>query len=159
LVQFFSQIKNVKDLVQERRLVELLAQGCLDLETSDAFMNYIEQSLHQIPSPEDFLALETPSSVLEAVERLTASEKGVRLDLLNTLMSRIGILLSGNYTPTPTAATNLIELLKTDKGPIDLRFAFHKELMRVRLLKKPSMEAVVTAISNPEVLKLFVAMQ
>jgi hypothetical protein len=74
-------------------------------------------------------------------------------------MSRIGILLSGNYTPTPTAATNLIELLKTDKVPIDLRFAFHKELMRVRLLKKPSMEAVVTAISNPEVLKLFVAMQ
>lgn len=159
LVQFFAQIKNIKDLVQERRLVELLAQGCLDLESSDAFMNYIEQSLHQIPSPEDFLAMETPSRVLEAVERLTASEKGVRLDLLNTLMSRIGILLSGNYTPTPTAASNLIELLKTDKVPIDLRFAFHKELMRVRLLKKPSMEAVVTAISNAEVLKQFVAMQ
>jgi hypothetical protein len=31
--------------------------------------------------------------------------------------------------------------------------------MRVRLLKKPSMEAVVTAISNAEVLKQFVAMQ
>ena len=159
LVQFFSQIKNIPDLIQERQMVEILAKGCLDAETSDAFMNFVEQSLHQIPSPDDFLQLEDKQKINEQLTRLTQSEKGVRLDLLNTLMSRLIIKLSTEYQPPEKADELLIYMLKSQLIPVDLRCTFHKDLMKVRMQKKPSMEILTKVISDAEVLSQFVKMQ
>jgi hypothetical protein len=159
LVQFFSQIKNIPDLIQERQLVELLAKGCLDGETADAFMNFVEQSLHQIPSPEAFLELEKIQQAAEVIERLTAAEKGIRLDLINTLLSRVVILLSSEYTVAETSSELLIHVLKASRIPVDLRYAFHKDLMKVRMLRTPAMEMLGKVITDREVLSQFVQMQ
>jgi MoxR-like ATPase len=159
LVQFFSQIKNIPDLIQERQLVELLAKGCLDGETADAFMNFVEESLHQIPSPEAFLELEKIQQAAEVIERLTTAEKGIRLDLINTLLSRVVILLSSEYTVAETSSELLIHVLKASRIPVDLRYAFHKDLMKVRMLRTPAMEMLGKVITDREVLSQFVQMQ
>ena len=159
LVQFFSQIKNIPDLMQERQLVELLAKGCLDGETADSFMNFVEQILHQIPSPEAFLALEKTQEATEVIERITTSEKGIRLDLINTLLSRVVILLSTDYTVAESSGELLIHVLKAARIPVDLRYAFHKDLMKVRMLRTPAMEMLGKVITDREVLSQFVQMQ
>ena len=157
LVQFFSQIKHIPDLNQEKSLVQVLAKGCLDIESAESFMNFIEDALNQIPSPDEFM--EADNGMIEDwIKRLTFSEQGVRLDLINTLMSRIIIKLKSSYIPTEKVETALIQLLKSTAIPSDLRYAFHQDLIKARLLGSPSMVSINKVIANQEVLAQFVKM-
>jgi hypothetical protein len=157
LVQFFSQIKHIPDLIQEKSLVQVLAKGCLDLESAESFMNFIEDVLNQIPSPEEFLEADS-ATIEDWIKRLTFTEQGVRLDLINTLMTRIIIKLKTNYLPTEKCETALIQLLKSNVIPSDLRYAFHQDLIKARLHGSPSMVSINKVIANQEVLAQFVKM-
>jgi MoxR-like ATPase len=158
LVQFFSQTKSIPDLIQERQMVQLLAKGCLDSETAESFLNFIEENFHQIPSPELFLETENTETIQDWVKRLTQSQNGVRLDLINTVMSRIIIKLKTSYIPQSVCESNLIFLLKTALIPLDLRYAFHQDLFHARLQKSPSMMVLNKVASNQDVLAQFVKM-
>jgi hypothetical protein len=157
LVQFFSQIKHIPDLNQEKSLVQVLAKGCLDIESAESFMNFIEDALNQIPSPDEFMAADN-GMIEDWIKRLTFSEQGVRLDLINTLMSRIIIKLKSSYIPTEKVETALIQLLKSTAIPSDLRYAFHQDLIKARLHGSPSMVSINKVIANQEVLAQFVKM-
>ena len=157
LVQFFSQIKHIPDLNQEKSLVQVLAKGCLDNESAESFMNFIEDALNQIPSPDEFMAADN-GMIEDWIKRLTFSEQGVRLDLINTLMSRIIIKLKSSYIPTDKVETALIQLLKSTAIPSDLRYAFHQDLIKARLHGSPSMVSINKVIANQEVLAQFVKM-
>ena len=157
LVQFFSQIKHIPDLNQEKSLVQVLAKGCLDIESAESFMNFIEDALNQIPSPDEFMAADN-GMIEDWIKRLTFSEQGVRLDLINTLMSRIIIKLKSSFIPTEKVETALIQLLKSTAIPSDLRYAFHQDLIKARLHGSPSMVSINKVIANQEVLAQFVKM-
>lgn len=157
LVQFFSQIKHIPDLIQEKSLVQVLAKGCLDLESAESFINFVEDTLNQIPSPDEFLEADN-ATIEDWIKRLTFSEQGVRLDLINTLLARIVIKLKSNYIPSEKCDQALIHLLKSTIVPSDLRYAFHQDLIKARLHGSPSMVTINKVIANQEVLAQFVKM-
>lgn len=156
LVQFFSQIKRIPDLIQEKKLVEILANGCLDKETANSFMNFLEDSLHKLPSPEEFLDQTDEHKIHEQLKVLLHSEKGVRLDLVNTLMSRIVMKLKSEYQPSPNAELVLKYILKSELIPVDLRFAFHADLGSAFKELSPSSKIMKSAVMDLEIASQFV---
>jgi len=159
LVQFFGQIKQFPDLKQNIHIVEILAKGCLDEEVADTFITFIEESLAQLPAPESFLKEGDEQTIDTTITNLLKSKKGIRLDLINTLLYRLVLKLkSENFEPTENAENVLIHVLKSQHIPIDLRYSFHLDLVKAKLSNSPSMTIIQRVVTNKDILGQFMKM-
>jgi hypothetical protein len=159
LVHFFSQLGQIKDLQKEIFMVEILAKGCLDEETANAFINYVGELLFQLPSPEDFLKETNLDVIDKIIINLLKTENGIRLDTINTLLTRIILKLkSKNFVPSQSAQNVLHHVLMHPEIPMDLRYGFHFDLNKLKIFNTPSLSVITQAVNNKEVLGQFVKM-
>jgi hypothetical protein len=159
LVQFFGQTKQIPDLKQHIHLVEILAKGCLDQEVADTFITFIEDSLGQLPSPESFLDESNTQTLDSTIGNLMQTTKGLRLDLINTLLYRVVLKLkSENFEPTENAEKVLAHVLLSNQIPVDLRYGFHLDLVKAKLSNSHSLKVIHNVVTNKEILGQFMKM-
>ena len=159
LVHFFSQLGQIKDFKKDIFIVEILAKGCLDEATANAFINYVDELLMQIPTPDAFLSQTNLTEIDKIILTLVKTENGIRLDTINTLLTRIIFKLkSKDFVPTPAAEKVLEHVLKHTDIPLDLRYGFHVDLNKLKINISPSQSLIIKTLSNKEILSQFMKM-
>jgi MoxR-like ATPase len=159
LVHFFGQLVQIKDLKKDIFIVEILAKGCLDEETATAFINYVDELLIQLPSPEDFLNENNLNEIDNIILALLKTENGIRLDTINTLLTRVIFKLkSKEYVPTPAAQKVIEHILLNEEIPLDLRYGFHVDINKLKINNSPSQQLIFKILTNKEILSQFVKM-
>ena len=159
LVHFFSQLGQIKDFKKDIFIVEILAKGCLDEATANAFINYVDELLMQIPTPDAFLSQPNLTEIDKIILTLVKTENGIRLDTINTLLTRIIFKLkSKDFVPTPAAEKVLEHVLKHTDIPLDLRYGFHVDLNKLKINISPSQSLIIKTLSNKEILSQFMKM-
>lgn len=159
LVHFFSQLGQIKDFKKDIFIVEILAKGCLDEATANAFINYVDELLMQIPTPDAFLSQNNLTEIDKIILTLVKTENGIRLDTINTLLTRIIFKLkSKDFVPTPAAEKVLEHVLKHNDIPLDLRYGFHVDLNKLKINTSPSQQLIFKVLSNKEILSQFMKM-
>lgn len=88
LVQFFKAIHNISDLKQNLDLVKALADGCLDMETAVAFINFVNMDLDKIVAPEQILGAPDFKMIAGQI-RDSVDGKTKRMDILSVIMTRL----------------------------------------------------------------------
>jgi hypothetical protein len=159
LVHFFSQLGQIKDLKKDIFIVEILAKGCLDEATANAFINYVDELLMRIPTPDAFLNQSNLTEIDKIILSLLKTENGIRLDTINTLLTRIVFKLkSKDFVPTPAAEKVLEHVLKHTDIPLDLRYGFHVDLNKLKINTSPSQQLIFKILNNKEILSQFMKM-
>ena len=159
LVHFFGQLGQIKDFKKDIFIVEILAKGCLDEATANAFINYVDELLMQIPSPDDFLNENNLNEIDKIILTLIKTENGIRLDTINTLLTRVIFKLkSKEFVPSPNAQKVIEHILLHKEIPLDLRYGFHVDIHKLRLNNTPTQQLIVKILSNKEILSQFVKM-
>jgi hypothetical protein len=159
LVHFFSQLGQIKDLKKDIFIVEILANGCLDEATANAFINYVDELLMRIPTPDAFLNQSNLTEIDKIILSLLKTENGIRLDTINTLLTRIVFKLkSKDFVPTPAAEKVLEHVLKHTDIPLDLRYGFHVDLNKLKINTSPSQQLIFNILNNKEILSQFMKM-
>ena len=159
LVHFFSQLGQIKDFKKDIFIVEILAKGCLDEATANAFINYVDELLMQIPTPDAFLSQPNLTEIDKIILTLVKTENGIRLDTINTLLTRIIFKLkSKDFVPTPAAEKVLEHVLKHTDIPLDLRYGFHVDLNKLKINTSPSQQLIFKILNNKEILSQFMKM-
>jgi hypothetical protein len=133
LVQFFQSLKGIADLKQQVDLVKLLGDGCLNPETTAAFITFIDMDMDQIVAPAEILQapLFPP---LEARLKELVDGKTKRMDILSVIMTRLtNHLLFGKEELTDRAFGNLRRFILLPFIPNDLRLAMAQELVNAKL--------------------------
>ena len=130
LVQFFEQIKAIKDLQAEEELVRMLGHACLDDSTVAAFMVFVQDDLTRLISPDEILDAPSFPEVEKKLRELGRSEDGsLRSDRLWTICTRLSIMLtSEGYALGANHRQNLAAFLKSEHIPPDLRAGLAMEL-------------------------------
>jgi MoxR-like ATPase len=159
LVHFFSHLSQIKDLKKDIFIVEILAKGCLDSITAEAFINYVDELLIQLPTPDDFLKESNLNEVDRVILTLLKTTNGIRLDSLNTLLTRILFKLKSNsFKPTEASQKVIEHILMHNEIPLDLRYAFHVDLNKIKSSASPSQQLIMKIMTNKEILSQFVKM-
>jgi hypothetical protein len=159
LVHFFSQLGQIKDFKKDIFIVEILAKGCLDEATANAFINYVDELLMQIPSPDDFLNENNLNEIDKIILTLLKTENGIRLDTINTLLTRVIFKLkSKEFIPSVNTQKVIEHILLHKEIPLDLRYGFHVDIHKLKLNNTPAQQLIVKILNNKEILSQFVKM-
>ena len=159
LVHFFSQLGQIEDLIKDIFLVEILAKGCLDEITADAFINFIKERLTNIPNAIDILKETNLNNLDEMINNLIKTENGVRLDLINTLFTRIIFILKDNTVIENHNLKNvLIHFLMHNSIPMDFKYSFHFDLNKIKQIDVPHKMLIHEVITTKDVLTQFIKM-
>ena len=133
MVQFFENISHIENLKENIGLVKMLGDGCLDINTSDAFVAYINQDLNKLITPEEILFSkdfegEVYNRIKDFFEQSTR-----RADILSVMCTRLVNFLD-NYKEKFTKQTleNLKKFLKIDFFPNDIRLITAQHLAQVQ---------------------------
>jgi hypothetical protein len=127
LVQFFQSIAPIPDLSKNMTLVRMLAEGCLDAETTAAFLAFARTELAQIPSPADILEAQDLAPLMRSL-REQIEQPVKRLDILSLLSARLLAHLEQGKKWTPAQLDNVERFLLQDFMPADLRFRLAQSL-------------------------------
>ena len=127
LVQFFQSISTISDLDKQLGLVRMLAEGCLDPETTAAFLAFVRTELEQLIHPEEILQA-VDFEVLAARLREKILQPVKRLDILSLTSSRLLAYLENGKDWTPAQLSNLEKFLLLDFIPADVRFRLAQAL-------------------------------
>jgi len=129
LVQFFEAIKQIPNLLNQLHLVKLLSDGCLDEETSVAFLNFVRMDLDKIIAPEEILGTGQFKIVSGRIKDLIGG-KPKRLDILSVMMTRLtNYLLFSKEVITEKEFDNLRSFILLDLIPNDLRMSMAQDLV------------------------------
>lgn len=133
LVQFFQAIAPIEELDKNLGLVKILGDSCLDAETVAAFIAFVQESLHKLPSPEALLSVAKEAGFREKLAPLL-QDKPLRVDLLSTLAFRLF-----TYGTDPEAdiqdrqAENMKRFLLLEAIPADVRIGLARNLATSKL--------------------------
>jgi hypothetical protein len=140
LVQFFNSIRPLDDLREHLPLLKLLGDACLDENTTQAFINFINLNLDHLPNPEEILGADDFEKVAERVERVTQDGDTKRLDVLSVVTTRvINYLLTRRAEPNAKEMDNLKKFVLLDTIPNDLRLAMARDLVQS---KRPALRSL-----------------
>lgn len=129
LVQFFKTLSNIDDLKENLDLVMLLGDGCLEKETTIAFINFINMDLEKLITPDEILSAESFSGIQKKIEDLVDG-KTKRLDILSVVITRLtNHILFLRRKLSDKEFTNLKDFVLLDFIPNDLRLAMAQELV------------------------------
>jgi len=130
LVQFFESITLIKDLKSKLSLVQLMADACLDPETSAAFIAFVKNDLANLISAEVIInANDFNKEVIKPLKKVV--KKGsLRVDILATLCTRlVNYLTVNNINPDKEQLNNIKAFLLLDLLPNDLRLITAQEII------------------------------
>ena len=124
LVQFFRELEAIPDLSRQTTLVRMLAEACLDAETTAAFLSFVQSELQQLILPAAIL--DAPD--FEALATRLRESAGQRLDVLSLTTTRLLQYLETGKGWTPSQLDNLERFLLLDFVPGDIRFRMAQAL-------------------------------
>lgn len=128
LVQFFQAIAPIEALDKQLGLVKILGDSCLDAETVAAFIAFVQESLHLLPSPEELLSISTKDGLEDKLAPLT-QENPVRVDLLSTLAFRLFTFGTDPESEIRSLQVeNMKRFLLLDTIPADIRIGLARNL-------------------------------
>lgn len=146
LVQFFDTIAPIKDLKKEIAMVQLLAASSLDPIASTSFINFVQNNLSRLISPEEILnAKNFDKEVKEVVENMMQDH--IRLDILATICTRLtNYLLAREVKPNTLQLENIKKFLKLEVLPNDLRLSSVQDMIKHPLLQPVAADPYVTEL-------------
>lgn len=146
LVQFFNSISTILDLKKELGLVTMLADSCLDTNSTSAFISYIQNDLVKLISPEEIInSQKFKEEVQSTIESLCNGEG--RIDIVVTLCTRLELFLkSYDAKLSKPQINNVKNFLKIEAIPNDIRLSMTGNLMKMNSLK--------SLLVDPELSKL-----
>ncbi len=133
LVQFFENIAHIENLKENISLVKMLADGCLDTNTADAFVAYVNQDLSKLISPEEILFSQNFEEDVYNRIKDFFEQSTKRADILSVMCTRLVNFLN-NYQEkfTKQSLENLKKFLKIDFFPNDIRLVTAQQLAQVQ---------------------------
>jgi hypothetical protein len=150
LVQFFEQIKDIKDLKKEIDLVAILAQSALDPNAAATFLGYVNSDMEEAMSPEDILMAKDWKKIEKEINKFVIKDKQVRIDRISLLCTKLYLYLtSDEYKYDKMHKENLVNFMISDKLPNDLRLSMHKDLVAnaskevLDILKNPKLATLI----------------
>ncbi len=129
LVHFFESIENIKDLKKNKKLVQLLGDASLDKETVAAFLNFIDQTSGEFPTPETILdTTKFKDDVYTPLRQAVAGDQ-VRNDILFIVSTRLlNHVEQLKTTLTEEQLNNVKAYLQMEFFPADLRFSIAQDI-------------------------------
>lgn len=150
LVQFFESISKIEDLQAQLGLVKMLGDACLDAATVTAFIAYVGNRLSKLPSPQAILATKDFSEEIEQPLRKIVVGETKRVDILSVVATRLlNYMLVNAIVLSVEEKENLIQFLRMDFFPNDLRFMIGQDIMR------EGNESLKSIWQHPELAQLF----
>ncbi|MDR6562254.1 MULTISPECIES: AAA family ATPase [unclassified Arcicella] len=151
LVQFFDAISTIKNLKEDLEMVKMLGDGCLDRQTTVAFVNFINMDLSKLIGAEEILN-STDFKQIDSRIRGLVEAKTKRLDILSVIMTRLtNHLLFGKEDLSDKQFDNLKKFILLELIPNDLRLAMAQEIIKS---EKKSMKKLYAV---PEIGKLLLS--
>ncbi|MEQ1570401.1 MAG: ATPase [Myxococcota bacterium] len=130
LAQFLEALVDVPDLRAAETLVRTLAASTLDEVTVAAFLAHVRGRSTNALTPADVLDAADDDTLDRTLAPLLSPQGELRLDLLGTLVTRLGDhLLRADYATGPRHGDNLERFLLHPRMPADLRLALHRRVM------------------------------
>jgi AAA domain (dynein-related subfamily) len=133
LTQFFSQIRDIPDLLAERELVYILGMSALEESTVAAFLSFVSDNLPWLLSPEEILDQLSSEEIDRRMTAISgAGARGTRrVDRLGTICTRLYLYLCrADYRPDDGHGERLVHFLLHPSIPNDLRLSLHRDLIR-----------------------------
>jgi hypothetical protein len=129
LVQFFQSIVTIPDLKQNLDLVKMLADGCLDKETSVAFITFIHMDMDKLIAPEEILR--TPDfKMVDGRLKDLVDGKTKRMDILSVIITRLTNYLKYQKEDLKDKEfDNLRKFIMLPYMPNDLRLSMAQDLV------------------------------
>ena len=104
LTQFLNAIERIDDLNRELPLLRMLGESCLDDLTVTAFIQFVRQHLHTLPSPAELLAADDfYGQVHRPLKRLLGGSPP-RVDILAAVCTRLVVYLRNHDVPPGSIA-------------------------------------------------------
>ena len=152
LVQFFESIHSIRDLRGELGLVKMLGDACLDATTVTAFMNFVNNRLSRLITPEEIMdAVDFEKEVYETVKSQVMGETK-RVDIISVICTRLVNFLSvNNRILNDQQADNIASFLMIDFLPNDIRMNTLRDLSTSRN------ESALRIVRHPELGKLLLS--
>lgn len=130
LAQFFAQIQEIQDLRAELDLVSNLAASILDESTVAAFVNFVNNDLGELLTPEEILDAPTDEKWREKLHTLAKGKDGsFRIDRVSTICTRVFLYITADqYKPAPRHVPNFSRFMQDKTIPNDLRMSMMMDL-------------------------------
>lgn len=153
LVQFFENIAQIKDLKQEISLVKMLADACLDENTVNSFIAFINNDLSKLITPEEIINAENFETEVYAKIKGLVEKETKRIDILSVIYTRLlNYLKINEYTEyKKNQLDNLKRFLKMDFMPNDMRLIAAQDLV------KSGNGSIKSIMADPDLAKLLLA--
>ncbi len=141
LVQFFENIRLIKDLKADLGLVKMLADASLDANTVTSFISFINNDLSKLISPEEILdAKNFEEEVLQVIKPLVDRETK-RVDIISVITTRLINFLKVNTAEfKKNQLANIKSYLKMDFLPNDIRLIAAQDMMHEEMA--PQLKAI-----------------
>ena len=138
MVQFCNAIAPIKDLEKDIDLVKMIADGCLDANTTTSFISFVKNNLAKLISPEQILTTDNFKRDIKDFQD-QVSKKTLRVDVISTVVSRLIHHISIESTKIDKKALeNIKKFIKLPFIPGDIRLTFLQELVT-----KPKTKTIV----------------
>ena len=132
LVQFFEAIRSITSWKKRLDYIQKIGLSCLDEATVAGFIQYIRLDLAVLPTPADLLLGDGGQALQSLKEKVEGQT--IRLDILSGFCYRLLLFIQANHNElTSSAIQNLIQFLKADFIPKDLRFKLMKDLTSLKV--------------------------
>jgi hypothetical protein len=131
LVQFFENIAHIKDLKKDLSLVKMLADACLDNNTVNSFMSFINNDLSKLISPEEII--DTKDFAKDVYERIKGivDQQTKRVDILSVICTRlVNYLNVSKQKFDKKQIDNVKAFLNMDFLPNDIRLVAAQDIVQ-----------------------------
>jgi hypothetical protein len=133
LVQFFENIVHIKDLKKDLGLVKMLADACLDTNTVNSFMSFINHDLAKLIAPEEIIdAKDEKAFEKDVYDRIKSivDQQTKRVDILSVICTRlVNYLNVSKQKFNKNQLDNVKRFLNMDFLPNDIRLVAAQDLV------------------------------
>ena len=151
LVQVFSLLSEISDLKKDIKKVGIIARSGLDETTVSSFLAFINSDLEFLVNAVEILEAKSFNDVKTRIALAAKGKNGtIRLDRLSVICTRLVLAIAGDKYARPSEKnkSNVIDFLKMQELPADLRFSVHRDISslpdkRPSLVQDPSLAKMV----------------
>ena len=158
LVQFFNAIELISDLKDKdnSEMVTTIGRSCRDPETVAEFMQFMRSDWAKIIQPNEILDSKDSKDIerrMKALVAPTGGKKVKRVDIANIITQRlINKLITMRDNFTKKQRDNVVQFLKLDDIPLDLRVATGKDLYKSAMKTRKNKEAPAVLKKNAKMI-------
>ncbi len=140
LTSFFYLIEKLKPFREHADLIHTIGYGLIDPEAVASFINFINNTTDKLISTEELLHSGDTDFVRNSLMNILNEGPKVRLDLFNTIFTRLLLFLEKNKVESINQ-DNIVEMFALPTLPNDYRSYMYLELNKIDL--KPVKEILI----------------